>query len=118
MHQALNGSRTELTQESRDDAHRDAALAAAADGLHADIVRMLTTLTEYRAKSDALVEACVACLEAALCIAGLVADGSPVADTTTDRRGQEAVYAMRAAMLAVRLALVEEEDGRRRRQAD
>ncbi|HEU5472497.1 MAG TPA: hypothetical protein VFV67_17745 [Actinophytocola sp.] len=53
------------------DSHRDAALVAAMDGLHADTTRLLTTLAEYRAKSNALVEACMACLEAAQCIAGL-----------------------------------------------
>ncbi|UJW29882.1 hypothetical protein L3Q67_32305 [Saccharothrix sp. AJ9571] len=86
-----------------------------ADGLNDDILKLLSMLSGHPARSDALVEACVACLEAAQCLAGLVAGGIPI---TTDRQGEDAVHAIRAASLAVRSALVEADDERRTQLAD
>lgn len=82
---------------------RDAATRTTADAVRAELDRLLTELGEHRVRSDALVEACVACLEAAQCVAGLVADGTAAADP----REQEAVHALRAATVAVRFALAE-----------
>jgi hypothetical protein len=81
---------------------RDAAMTAAA-AVRADLDRLLTELGEHRVRSDALVEACVACLEAAHCVAGLAADGPAAGDP----REQEAVHALRAATVAIRFALAE-----------
>ncbi|HKS47072.1 MAG TPA: hypothetical protein VJT49_18570 [Amycolatopsis sp.] len=106
MHQALNEPRAE-PEPGEEDPGRDAALVAAAGGVQSAIFRLLSTLGEHRAKSDALIEACVACLEAAQCLAGLVVDDAVVTESPDDPRGQEAVYAMRAATLAVRFALAE-----------
>ncbi|UOZ02738.1 O-linked N-acetylglucosamine transferase [Amycolatopsis sp. WQ 127309] len=107
MHRTLNETVADPARTPPDDGRRDAALVTAADGVQADIFRLLTALGEHRAKSDALVEACVACLEAAQCVAGLVAGDSPAEHTTMDPRAQEAVHAMRAATLAVRFAVTE-----------
>ncbi|EOD64381.1 hypothetical protein H480_32093 [Amycolatopsis vancoresmycina DSM 44592] len=82
---------------------RDAAMRTSAAAVRADLDRLLTELGEHRVRSDALVEACVACLEAAHSVAGLVADGAAAADP----REQEAVHALRAATVAVRFALAE-----------
>jgi hypothetical protein len=89
------------------DGRRDTALVTAADAARADLFRLLAELGEHRAQSDALVEACVACLEAAQCVAGLVADGAPAGKATADPRAQEALHALRAATVAIRFALAE-----------
>ncbi|MET8852040.1 O-linked N-acetylglucosamine transferase [Amycolatopsis sp. NPDC004625] len=82
---------------------RDAGTQTIAAAVRADLDRLLTELGEHRVRSDALVEACVACLEAAHCVAGLVADDAAAADP----REQEAVHALRAATVAIRFALAE-----------
>ncbi|MGW5740628.1 O-linked N-acetylglucosamine transferase [Amycolatopsis sp. NPDC003861] len=83
---------------------RDAATMTTAAAVRADLDRLLTELGEHRVRSDALVEACVACLEAARCVAGLVADDA----AGVDPREQEAVHALRAATVAIRFALAEQ----------
>jgi hypothetical protein len=75
--------------------------AAVASGLHDRIAELLAEFAGGRARSDALVEASVACLEAAKCLAGLAGAMPAGADP-----GQDAVHAVRAAGLAVRSALM------------
>ncbi|MFD8089571.1 O-linked N-acetylglucosamine transferase [Streptomyces malaysiensis] len=77
--------------------------------VHREITRLLAKLSRAGGgRPDALVEACVACLEAAQCTSA-AATGQERADTGA----QEALHAVNAAALAIRYALVKEGDERR-----
>ncbi|MGW5697744.1 O-linked N-acetylglucosamine transferase [Streptomyces asiaticus] len=78
--------------------------------VHREITRLLTKLGRPSGtRPDALVEACVACLEAAQCTSA-AATGQEHPDTGA----QEALHAVNAAALAIRYALVKAGDERRR----
>ncbi len=77
--------------------------------VHREITRLLAKLGGAGGRPDALVEACVACLEAAQS-ASAAATGRQQPDTGA----QEALHAVNAAALAIRYALAKAGDERRR----
>lgn len=77
--------------------------------VHREITRLLTELGRAGGRPDALVEACVACLEAAQSTSA-AATGQEQPDTAA----QEALHAVNAAALAIRYALIKAGDERRR----
>ncbi|MBI0297169.1 O-linked N-acetylglucosamine transferase [Streptomyces sp. PRKS01-29] len=77
--------------------------------VHREITRLLTDLGRSGSRPDPLVEACLACLEAAQCTSA-AATGQEAPDTGA----QEALHAVNAAALAIRYALVKAGDERRR----
>ncbi|MEV6134021.1 O-linked N-acetylglucosamine transferase [Streptomyces violaceusniger] len=87
----------------------DATVADPIGEVHREITRLLTELGRAGGRPDALVEACVACLEAAQSTSA-AATGQEQPDTAA----QEALHAVNAAALAIRYALIKAGDERRR----
>ncbi|MFE5124219.1 O-linked N-acetylglucosamine transferase [Streptomyces sp. NPDC056669] len=77
--------------------------------VHREITRLLTELGRAGGRPDALVEACVACLEAAQSTSA-----AATGQEQPDSAAQEALHAVNAAALAIRYALIKAGDERRR----
>ncbi|MFD5390840.1 O-linked N-acetylglucosamine transferase, partial [Streptomyces sp. NPDC127074] len=77
--------------------------------VHREITRLLTELGRAGGRPDALVEACVACLEAAQSTSA-----AATGQQQPDSAAQEALHAVNAAALAIRYALIKAGDERRR----
>lgn len=114
MPQFSDGFQTARTAPSTVDEVADATRADTFGALHADIVELVNRLAKVRAGSDALVAACVACLDAARSIAGALALDLDEEYRHLDESRQDALHAARAATMAIRFALVEDGDIRRR----
>ncbi|MEU1950088.1 hypothetical protein ABZ554_48500, partial [Streptomyces sp. NPDC020125] len=69
--------------------------------VHREITRLLTELGRAGGRPDALVEACVACLEAAQSTSA-----AATGQQQPDSAAQEALHAVNAAALAIRYALI------------
>lgn len=77
--------------------------------LHEGIMDLLLGIGAYRSRSDPLAEAYLACLEAAESIFSLLTQlGKDGAD-----HGQDALHAARAAVMAIKIAIVKEGDNQR-----
>lgn len=87
----------------------DSFVAGAVTEVHHEITRLLAMLGRAGGESDALVAACVACLEAAQSTSA-----AALGQKQTGDGEREALNAAGAAVLAIRFALVEAGDERRR----
>lgn len=87
------------------------------DDLRGEIRRLAGCLTREQARTDPLVDAGVACLEAADSICAAIAERHGAGRLVADEAFQEALCATRAAGVAIRFAMVREADERRRPDA-
>ncbi|MBB5158866.1 O-linked N-acetylglucosamine transferase [Saccharopolyspora phatthalungensis] len=85
----------------------------AASDVRREIRRLIDAFVVAQRPPDPLAEAGVACLEAADCISGVLAERRQSGETVADEAFQEALRAVRAATLAIRFALTAEVDRRR-----
>jgi hypothetical protein len=90
----------------RDD---DASVTDTVTEVHREISRLLAELCRVSGEPDALMDACVACLEAAQ-----ITSAAALGQEQRGDGAREALYAANAAVLALRFALVKAGDEHRR----